>query len=52
MTDDNEAFSLTGVDSKRYQEACVDECARRSHRGPFYSCSTRPTIRGDWDYCR
>ncbi len=34
----------------RYQEPCVSPC-EMGRNGPFYSCGTRPTLRGNWDYC-
>ena len=34
----------------RYLQTCLDNCERRDGK-PFYWCHTRPTPRGDWDFC-
>lgn len=34
----------------RYGERCLDGCRRKSGQG-FFSCPTKVTKRGDWDYC-
>jgi hypothetical protein len=34
----------------RYGERCLDNCSRKKGQ-PFFSCETKVTKRGDWDYC-
>ena len=34
----------------RYGERCLDGCRRKSGQA-FFTCATKKTKRGDWDYC-
>jgi hypothetical protein len=34
----------------RYGEKCLDGCSRKKNQ-PFFTCPTKLTKRGDWDYC-
>ncbi len=34
----------------RYGERCLDQCSRKNNQN-FFTCGTKVTKRGDWDYC-
>ena len=34
----------------RYGEKCLDGCSRKKNQ-PFFTCATKVTKRGNWDYC-
>ena len=34
----------------RYGERCLDNCSRKKNQ-PYFTCGTKVTKRGDWDYC-